>query len=304
MSKVVFKQGEVRNLPKEASPNVLLFTTDTGELFKGQGTGKPLLKFSSLIILETENMKSKLINPINDKMYFVKDSKTLYIYLSEWVKVIGESGSGSVKSAVIQRNILNATKDQEIDFDISNSTELKVLSPTVLKFVQGQADIFRILYDFDSKENLVFNDFIIEVVNGKVKFKSNHVTSTDTPYLEYSEDGSKIFKIKLNTNEFKQINSLVLNKDSADKMLIKDDGKYYYYDEVNNLIIEIKENLELITKQHFVDYGTNNVDQIFSTSSSTIENTIAEGKDLEGTMLYTVPIDKTKWQKINDIKIK
>lgn len=82
--RVEFKQGLKRYLPIEDNLGVLLFTNDSGEIYQGNGKGKPLTQYTSVIYgykslldLETKNpqVKGKIFITLDGDMY-IYDGKS------------------------------------------------------------------------------------------------------------------------------------------------------------------------------------------------------------------------------------
>lgn len=76
--RVEFIQGMKTDLPIEENLGVLLFTNDSGEIYQGNGKGKPLTQYSSVIYgykslldLETKNpqVKGKIFITLDGDMY-------------------------------------------------------------------------------------------------------------------------------------------------------------------------------------------------------------------------------------------
>lgn len=78
--RVEFKRGKEKDLPKEGNLGTLFFAYDTGKVFEGNGHGKSLTKYSS-ILNEYENIADlEFKNPqIQGKLYITNDGG-LYIY--------------------------------------------------------------------------------------------------------------------------------------------------------------------------------------------------------------------------------
>lgn len=80
MSKVIFKKGLLANLPSSAEDNVLLFATDVGRLFQGNGIGKKLTEYSDLITGYVNLEELKTANPRIEHKLYITDDDNIYIY--------------------------------------------------------------------------------------------------------------------------------------------------------------------------------------------------------------------------------
>lgn len=87
MSAVVLKQGLLANLPATAPDNEMYFTTDTGEVFKGTGTG--MSKFSDIITVA--GLVNLPATGLSNKLYLVLSSGTVY----RWTGTVYEGVKGS-----------------------------------------------------------------------------------------------------------------------------------------------------------------------------------------------------------------
>ena len=78
------KKGLKANLPTSADDNVLLFTNDSGELFKGNGNGNPLIKYSDVAYFTSLPVSGEV-----GKIYIIEESVgvlKLYSYANgNWI---------------------------------------------------------------------------------------------------------------------------------------------------------------------------------------------------------------------------
>lgn len=96
---VNFLQGLKANLPESYDINTLLFTSDTGEIYKGDGADKPLVYYGSVMVGYTDLSDLRTKAPTNQtKLYLTNDNK-LYTY--DGTDYILISGSESMDSTVI-----------------------------------------------------------------------------------------------------------------------------------------------------------------------------------------------------------
>ena len=94
MATVKFLFGSKTALPTSAPTNALLFT-DTGELFKGTGTG--LLSFGSVLygFADLDDLQSKVTTGITGKLYLTQDNK-LYTFSNGVFSLV--AGSSTMES--------------------------------------------------------------------------------------------------------------------------------------------------------------------------------------------------------------
>lgn len=72
--RVVHRMGNSIDLPASAGENELLYTEDTGRLYKGTGAGKPLISFSDVVTGYATLEDLKISNPaISGKLYLTDD---------------------------------------------------------------------------------------------------------------------------------------------------------------------------------------------------------------------------------------
>lgn len=62
----------------------LLYCIDTYEIYMDTSKDERII-FNDIIILETESERTELLNPILGKMYFVKETNKIYIYITDWI---------------------------------------------------------------------------------------------------------------------------------------------------------------------------------------------------------------------------
>lgn len=149
MTNLTFLQGLKANLPTSASEGSLLFTTDTGELFKGNGENQPLTYYSS-VLYGYENLadlQSK--NPsIIGKIYLTQDNRlygyngTAYELVSGSTEILSEQVTfDNSDSDLIATNVQDAvsevyTKLQELRTESENSFgKVKVNESDNLEFL-------------------------------------------------------------------------------------------------------------------------------------------------------------------------
>lgn len=96
MSKVVFKKGLFANLPQEEQDNVLLFATDVGRLFQGNGTGKKLTEYSDVMTGYVDLADLQAKNPSIANKLYITDDKGIYIYKNNDYVQLGGTGGGNV----------------------------------------------------------------------------------------------------------------------------------------------------------------------------------------------------------------
>lgn len=91
--RVEFKRGKEKDLPKEGNLGTLFFTWDTGKIFEGNGYGKPLTEYAS-VLWGYENIADlEFKNPqIQGKIYITNDGN-MYIYNgNNYISVGGGNG--------------------------------------------------------------------------------------------------------------------------------------------------------------------------------------------------------------------
>lgn len=93
---VNFLKGLKANLPASADLNTLLFTTDTGELYIGNGENQPLTPFGAVIYGYTDLADLVAKAPTNTtKLYLTNDNK-LYTYNgTEYILISGSENTSS-----------------------------------------------------------------------------------------------------------------------------------------------------------------------------------------------------------------
>jgi hypothetical protein len=85
MADIVMKKGLAVNLPTEALDNVLLFTTDTGEIFKGNGIGNALTKYCD--VLSYDAAASFPVTGLVGKLYVDKAVSAVYVWAGSYVNI-------------------------------------------------------------------------------------------------------------------------------------------------------------------------------------------------------------------------
>lgn len=146
MAKVEFKKGLKANLPNSADDNVLLFTNDTGELYKGQGTGQPLLKYSDVIYKTTLP-----VSGLEEKVYLVESgvgSLKLYAYRNgTWID-FSSGGQG------VDTNILNMLLGLESKTDTFGYDDNENIISVDTVYVNPNLNDENTTYTYDNNENI------------------------------------------------------------------------------------------------------------------------------------------------------
>lgn len=117
-SNVVFKRGNRVDLPLNERNNVLLFTNDTGELYRGNGSTRPLSKVSDVKFVESLPVSDIL----SDKLYVVvtAGSVELWLHDGEWRELVSGGNVQDSKRIEIllglknKKDILTYNEDGEI----------------------------------------------------------------------------------------------------------------------------------------------------------------------------------------------
>lgn len=111
--KVEFKRGKEKDLPKEGSIGTLFFASDTGKMFEGNGLGKPLMPYSSILSGYIDVNDLRNINPqIKGKIYLTDDG-FLYIFNGTDYISVGGGNISSIPTDIYEKN-WNNQKNNEL----------------------------------------------------------------------------------------------------------------------------------------------------------------------------------------------
>lgn len=123
----VIKYATSGSLPTSEEKNVMIFTSDTCELYQGDGNGKPLKLISSVITVA--NAASLPASPVKDKIYIAQLEGVAYFSNgTAYVPLAGGSGGGAidpVQLATIQAAI--DSKAAATDLANYRSTSVKLM---------------------------------------------------------------------------------------------------------------------------------------------------------------------------------
>lgn len=86
MSKIKFYEITESQLPIEGEIGALYFTTDTLEMYKTLND-LSVVKYTDIIIFSLEQQRTSLFAPLNNKFYYVKETKSMWFYDDEWILV-------------------------------------------------------------------------------------------------------------------------------------------------------------------------------------------------------------------------
>lgn len=94
MTNINFRQGLKADLPSTAPASDLLFTTDTGEIFKGTGASSPLLAYGSVLygFADLAALNLSTTPKILGKVYLTDDNKLYRYNGTTFVALSGETG--------------------------------------------------------------------------------------------------------------------------------------------------------------------------------------------------------------------
>jgi hypothetical protein len=85
--KVIFSEGLKTNLPSSANNGVFFYCTDTQQLYRSHSDNS-LKEISNIIIIDTEELRQNITNPVTSKFYFVISTKIMYFYTgSQWIEL-------------------------------------------------------------------------------------------------------------------------------------------------------------------------------------------------------------------------
>lgn len=167
--RVEFKRGKEKDLPKEGNLGTLFFTWDTGKIFEGNGTGKKLTEYSSVLSGYDNLAMLEAIDPrIEGKIYVTNDGG-LYIYNGVNYIEVGGNGSGNAPIDIYDVSWENQ----------KNNTLIKIIDVKELFIEKNMRSIDKselIIYnnsiDSDLKDNsiqLVVKDKDISIMDVKIK---------------------------------------------------------------------------------------------------------------------------------------
>ncbi|MFR4986956.1 MAG: hypothetical protein ACLUCH_06130 [Lachnospirales bacterium] len=167
--RVEFKRGREKDLPKEGNLGTLFFTWDTGRIFEGNGKGKKLTDYSSVLSGYDNLAMLEALNPrIGGKIYVTNDGG-IYIYNGINYIEVGGSGNGNAPTDMYEVSWENQT----------NNTLIKIIDIKELFIEKNMRSIDKselIIYnnsiDSDLKDNsiqLVVKDKDIPIMDVKIK---------------------------------------------------------------------------------------------------------------------------------------
>lgn len=147
--RVEFKRGRERDLPKEGNLGTLFFTWDTGKIFEGNGKGKKLSLYSSVIngylnkedlILKNPAIEGKIYITDNDGAYFFNGSEYIelggklslpYEYYEKIIENSDTNGESlkiiDFKDFIIENNVRSIVSSELIIRNISNNHKLELI---------------------------------------------------------------------------------------------------------------------------------------------------------------------------------
>lgn len=119
------RKGLKVNLPLSAEDNVLFFTNDSGEIYKGNGIGSPLVKYCDVIYLDTLPASGE-----EGKVYLIQDGLNglkMYSYRNtNWIDF--SSNGGGVDNDVLNMLLGLEDKVDSLTYDIEgNVTEINTI---------------------------------------------------------------------------------------------------------------------------------------------------------------------------------
>lgn len=172
MTNIIFKQGLKENLPTTAEAGTLLFTTDTGEIYRGAGNDKPLLPFATVLFGfdNLADLQSK--NPaIESKLYLTGENK-LYSYIGNTYQLVaGAETMGSDKIIFDPTDTdLESENIQDVVVELNDKIEAVDTKVTELESNQGkvkvsESDTFGYIGDKLQSTTLQYADGVIKVIN-------------------------------------------------------------------------------------------------------------------------------------------
>lgn len=186
MANVQFLQGNKASLPNSAPTTALLFTTDSGEIFKGQGSGKGLLSFGSVLygFTNLDDLQAKVPQGITGKLYLCENA-TLYTFNNGVYSLVAGSAEitsfeaskvmyDNSTSGLVANNIQEATN--EINTKVENNK-------TEITDVKGRVDVL----ETDNTQNKA--DIVdLQSKQGQVKSSTGDVLG----FLDSKVDGTTI----------------------------------------------------------------------------------------------------------------
>lgn len=167
--RVEFKRGREKDLPKEGNLGTLFFTWDTGRIFEGNGKGKKLTDYSSVLSGYDNLAMLEALNPrIEGKIYVTNDGG-IYIYNGINYIEVGGNGNGNAPTDIYEVSWESQT----------NNTLIKIIDIKELFIEKNMRSIDKselIIYnnsiDSDLKDNsiqLVVKDKDIPIMDVKIK---------------------------------------------------------------------------------------------------------------------------------------
>lgn len=115
--RVVHRMGNSIDLPTSAGENELLYTEDTGRLYKGTGVGKPLISFSDVVTGYATLDDLKISNPtISGKLYLTDDG-VLACYNGTAYKPINDLALSNLEKALEEVSLKSHDHDNKEALD-------------------------------------------------------------------------------------------------------------------------------------------------------------------------------------------
>lgn len=185
--RVEFKRGKEKDLPKEGNLGTLFFAWDTGKIFEGNGYGKSLTEYSS-VLWGYENIADlEFKNPqIQGKIYITNDGG-MYIYNgTSYLSVGGGTGVG------YPTNIYEKSWDNEYYPILTKILDMKELFISENMKSIDKSEI--IIYNSLPKSEITDNSLYLVIKDKEITILETKIEPQDTQkYLLGISTNKKIF---------------------------------------------------------------------------------------------------------------
>lgn len=209
MAKIIrLKKGLKQNLPSEAPLGEPFVTIDTGELFVGQGEGKPLIQIKGYKVPEGGIPESDLEQIVQDALQKARDLDTEITNARGGYASLGERlDTFSTVNQVTKLDVVASDIDPKVvEITIPETTDFKVPPIMVLKFNPGAQDSVQTICGFDNSDSEDFQGDEYVEFDGTMHLKTSY-SEAMTEDTSWAGTGKSWYKT-IDISNFKEIEQI------------------------------------------------------------------------------------------------
>lgn len=158
----ILKYSLKKNLPEGTTRNVLIYTTDTQELFYGRGVGSPLGKISDVLLFEERGDFPE--TGLEDKLYINKKLKEIYYWENDRYELIQGGLGDGISEAIIDElyDLIDSMvysgyiQEDNLSQEAENEFHLQYKPvPNTIKMVINGIEYSEGAFEYDKSENKI-----------------------------------------------------------------------------------------------------------------------------------------------------